>query len=113
MIILLMVALAATVGTGLIVYAQEHAAGPLAPFIAHTQQTRAVNGVVREDAKGEEHEHESALEDVHEALANVTLALVMFHVLGVVLASFVHRENLVAAMITGRKRPAGIDEVGA
>ncbi len=111
MIILLMVFLAATVGTGLIVYAQEHAAGPLAPFIAHTQQTGAVNGVVREHAKGEE--HGSALEEVHETLANVTLALVMFHVLGVILASFVHRENLVAAMITGRKRPGGIDGVGA
>ena len=113
MIILLMILLAATVGTGLIVYAQEHAAGPLAPFIAHTQQAGAVNGVLREDAKGGEHEHDSALEEVHETLANVTVALVMFHVLGVILASFVHRENLVAAMITGRKRPAGIDEIGA
>jgi cytochrome b len=113
MIILLMVSLAATVGTGLIVYAQEHAAGPLTPFIAQTQQTGAVNGVVREDAKGEGREHESAFEEVHETLANVTLALVMFHVLGVILASFVHRENLVAAMITGRKRAAGTNEVGA
>jgi cytochrome b len=113
MIILLMVSLAATVGTGLIVYAQEYGAGPLGAFITHTQQVGVVNGVVREDAKGEEHEHESALEEVHETLANVTLALVIFHVLGVILASFVHRENLVTAMITGRKRPAGINEVGA
>ncbi len=107
MIILLMLSLAATVGTGLIVYAQEDAAGPLAPFIAQTQQ----GAVVREDAKGEE--RESAFEEVHETLANVTLALVIFHVFGVILASFVHRENLVAAMVTGRKRPGGIDEVGA
>jgi cytochrome b len=113
MIILLMVSLAATVGTGLIVYAQEHAAGPLAPFIAHTQQTEAVNGVVREDANAEEHKHESAFEEVHQTLANVTVALVIFHVLGVILASFVHRENLVGAMITGRKRPGGIDEIGS
>ncbi len=43
-------------------------------------------------------------EDVHEALANTTLALVIFHVLGVLVASFQHSENLVAAMIIGRKR---------
>lgn len=112
MIILLMVSLAATVGTGLIVYAQEDAAGPLAPFIAHTQQAGTVNAVLREHAKAKEREHESAFEEVHETLANVTVALVIFHVLGVILASFVHRENLVGAMITGRKRPGGI-EIGA
>ena len=110
MIIVLMVCLAATVGTGLIVYAQKDAAGPLGPFIAHAQQTGVVNGVVRDDANNEE--NESAFEEVHETLANVTVALVIFHVLGVILASFAHRENLVAAMVTGRKRAGGIDELG-
>jgi cytochrome b len=107
MIILLMVSLATTVGTGLVVYAQEHAAGPLAAFIAQTQHIGA-----RDSVKGEK-ESDSAFEEVHETLANITVALVIFHVLGVLLASFVHRENLVAAMITGRKRPANIERVGA
>jgi cytochrome b len=43
-------------------------------------------------------------EDVHEVVANLMLALVGAHVLGVLVSSVLHRENLVRAMITGFKR---------
>jgi cytochrome b len=44
------------------------------------------------------------VEAIHAAMANVTVALIVLHVLGVLVASFQHRENLVKAMMTGRKR---------
>jgi cytochrome b len=84
MIVLLLVFLAATVVTGLVVYGGDQQAGPLA-------------GMFTEDT-GE------AMEEVHEVIANIALALVLAHIAAVVLASFVHRENLARAMITGYKR---------
>jgi cytochrome b len=77
--------LTATVVTGLVVYGGDQQAGPLA-------------GMFTKDT-GE------AMEEVHDVIANVTLAFILAHIAAVILASFVHRENLVRAMITGYKRP--------
>lgn len=44
------------------------------------------------------------LEEAHEALATFTLTLAAVHVLAVFIMSVWHGENLVRAMITGRKR---------
>lgn len=43
------------------------------------------------------------LQEVHELLANAMLALVGLHVAGVLISSWLHHENLIAAMIDGRK----------
>jgi len=44
------------------------------------------------------------VEDLHEGLVYATLGLVGLHVSGVVLTGLAHGENLVKAMVTGRKR---------
>jgi cytochrome b len=44
------------------------------------------------------------MEDIHKGAATLILVLVAFHLGGVLYESLRHRENLVAAMIHGRKR---------
>ncbi|MGY3236877.1 cytochrome b [Bradyrhizobium sp. USDA 4448] len=44
------------------------------------------------------------VEDTHAYASDAAIVLVVLHVAGVVLMSVLQRENLVRAMITGRKR---------
>lgn len=45
-----------------------------------------------------------AFEELHEGAANFMLAVVLVHIAGVAVSSYLHRENLVRAMITGFKQ---------
>jgi cytochrome b len=49
----------------------------------------------------------AVLHRVHEILAWVMVGVVAVHLLGVLVESLLHRENLVAAMVTGNKREQG------
>jgi cytochrome b len=99
MVYLLLAALAATVLTGMTVLATERHEGPLASFVG-TPATMA-SGAPRDGSPARD---ESEVEDIHELLGNLVMLLVALHILGVVVASVSHRENLVRAMIVGWKR---------
>lgn len=98
MVIALLAALLAVSWSGLELYATE-GKGPLAAVPAVVAPAQA-NG----EKENGEREDESLWEEVHEFLAHLSLLLVFVHIAGVLVASLIHRENLVRAMITGRKK---------
>lgn len=90
MVIMLLLSLLATTITGVLLIGAEEHIGPVAHWFSTTEgQT---GGFWSE-----------ALEEVHEFFANFTLLLVLIHVVGVVVESLIHKENLVSAMLTGFK----------
>jgi cytochrome b len=105
MVIALLVFLAATVATGLIAY-EEEGKGPLAAIMVTDAKVNGDEAGHRALAERGGERTESAIGELHGLIANITVALVVSHIFGVAVASFVHRENLVLAMITGRKRRA-------
>jgi cytochrome b len=93
MVFILLVVLALLLLTGLLTLAAIDFDGPLAVF---------ANNI--DDATSYEIRH------LHALLTNVSIALVVLHVAGVVWGSIQHKENLVKAMLTGKKRMHVIEE---
>ena len=77
MVFAMFVSLALTVSSGLVVYTYDKHSGPLAGWV-HPDASEPV---------------EEFWEETHQVLANVTLALALLHVSGVVMASVLHREK--------------------
>lgn len=107
MVMALLVTLAGTAFTGWLAEAPERVA--MLPAFP-----QAVTPALADDDGDDEGRGEGggeAVEDLHEALANIMLLLVALHLGGVVLASFRHRENLARAMVTGDKRAPGPGDI--
>ncbi len=126
MILLLLFCLSVTVYTGLELYAIEDNAGPLAGLDSQAAGSAVMGALVSpvyagDDDSSDDDDDDSGVngqrhsnpdmdedaeefwEELHELFANLTLLLVFLHVTGVVISSRLHGENLVKAMLTGKK----------
>lgn len=120
MVFAFLIGFVAIVASGLMLHALENNAGPLAGFVG-SGAGEAPGAALGERGEDDEAEHEGVegereaeheggegaeelWENIHEVAANIVLVLALVHVAGVLLASYVHEENLTRGMITGRKR---------
>jgi cytochrome b len=119
MVFALLLGLIATTYTGLALYAVEKNAGPLAGVIGSKHSIIPTTSIIStanadEDSDEDGGEIESISttvnvadeefwEGLHKFFVNFTLILIALHIGGVLLSSYIDKENLIKAMLTGRK----------
>ncbi|MCQ8115863.1 cytochrome b/b6 domain-containing protein [Methylomonas rosea] len=105
MVLALLFTLLIVTVSGLKVYAIEGGRGPLAGNPATITLISAAHAEDDEDSdkEGTENQDEEFWEDIHEDATNFMLVLIALHIAGVIISSRSHRENLVKAMLTGKK----------
>ena len=104
MVFALLSSLIITSWSGLKLYAAEG----YGPLVNNVDFTLIGNAVADDDGHEDEDDHEEQgqdefWEEIHEIFSHITLLLVVLHVFGVIVASWVHKENLLIAMINGKK----------
>jgi cytochrome b len=117
MVFALLLSLSAITYTGIALYAVEKNAGPLAGIVANTDKALPKTSIISTayaDEDGDEDKSEQGnskineadeefWEELHEFFVNFTLLLIALHIGGVLLSSYIDKENLIKAMLTGRK----------
>jgi cytochrome b len=114
MVIAMLVCLFIVSVSGLKVYAIEEGLGPLAadtPALTLVSTARADDDddddhrghEKNENRHSEDEAAEEFWEELHEVSSNIMLLLIFLHIGGVIVASRMHDEHLVKAMITGKK----------
>jgi cytochrome b len=93
MVVLLLLLMLFTCWTGLEAYG-EQGYGPFA---------QQFSGAPEADVSRDNDDANELWSELHEILADITLFLVFVHIVGVIVSSLLHRENLVRAMWTGYK----------
>ncbi len=105
MVIALILSLFITTLSGLKLYAVEEGLGPFANNLPQVQLISSAYADSDEhNNEGEDDFWEEFWEEIHEFFANFSVFLIFLHVSGVFVSSLLHKENLVKAMITGKKR---------
>lgn len=110
MVIAILLCLFVVSVSGLGIYAIEEGLGPLAgappaltvisPVYADDDENEHGR---KENEHGEDDAAEEFWEEIHEVSSNLMLLLVFLHIGGVIVAGRLHDENLVKAMLTGKK----------
>ncbi len=105
MVIILLFSLFVTTYTGMKAYAIEEGRGPLAENSFSIIGNAYADDDYDRYRRGGRNNKDEFWEEFHEVTANFTLFLIFLHILGVIVSSVSHRENLVKSMITGNKKP--------
>ncbi len=115
MVLAMLIMLFVVTLSGLKVYAIEEGKGPFAANAAQLSPISSAHAEEDEEENDDDNEtsgvdvekvseaDEEFWEEIHEIASNLMLVLIALHIAGVVASSRLHKENLVKAMLTGKK----------